>query len=149
MGRSGPDQSLLRIQRGDLLVGVGPVPGPVAVDPNPGGILPPPRTIPRVEKPTLEAADAASVIVVLRRGRRETRDQLEGALVGPACQCHGPAAEKEFAVGRGGRTSEPARFHFPKLPDSQRPKVALPDFPTGLCGEPGDHRGIVDGLKPG
>ena len=137
VGRGEPDHVLLRIDRRDLLVRIGPVPEPVAVQPQVWLVEPSPGPLAGVDQPPLlGTADAVD---------RMTRlaghvDNLGKAFVGPARECHRFARKEQFepfAVG-GGKTQV---AHTASL------QIGLHDGGSRRRLKPPEDRRIGDGLE--
>ena len=81
--RGGLDQPVLEVNRGHPLVGVGPIPRPVAVDPKVAGVLPLPWAVAAVKESLLQLADLATVLIFRGARLRDPGDLLPRSFVGP------------------------------------------------------------------
>src|SRR5436190_16717539 len=125
MRRGGFDQMPVGVERCDALVGVGPIPCPITVDPNVGFVLPVLRAGSGVQEAGLEFPDLAAVPIILRAGGREPRDMFPVPFIWPAGERHGFAAVKKFAMRRDAGAGEPARTQLAELRNSRRPQIQL------------------------
>ena len=83
VGRGGLDEASVEVNGGRALAGVGPIPGPVAVDPQVASVLPPAGAVAGVGEPLLQLADLAAVFVFPGAGIRIAGDALPFGVVGP------------------------------------------------------------------
>ncbi len=128
------DDSLLRVDRLDLLPLIGPVPEPVAM--NPGVVLlePAARPVPFVHE--LAGLAALGAPDVDRVGFDQAND-VDEPLIGPAGQGHGLVVEEQFQT---------AAFHLPIVVDARGLQIRPEDLVPGLRGQSLQHGLVGDRL---
>src|SRR4029434_2864240 len=92
----GLDEVAYRVEFGDALVGVGPVPRPKTVNPQVAGVAPAARTLAGVEETAGKIANAAAVIVPFGAAGRKARELLPRAFVRPTSERHRSSGKEEF-----------------------------------------------------
>ena len=147
IGRRQGDLPLVRVDRSDLFMRVGPTEVPIAVQPRVAVVLPTPGAIAFVgESAGLAAASTVQVVAVLGRDV----DHADIPLVRPSRKCHRPAVEEQLH-GRMGLeappAAEPSQAKRLELTDAVLLDVDLHHMAARLLGQPRQDGRVADGLE--
>ena len=138
VGRSGLDVARLEVYGGDALVAIGPVVGPVAMDPGVVRGRPAARAVSLVEEAFLQDPEIATVAVVAALAGGIAADADEGVVgigVRPAGYRLRLAVDKELYVARRERTAKATRSHRRQASQTEGLEIHLADAAAGGGGQ--------------
>ncbi len=133
--RGGHHFSVGRVEAGDTVVGVGPVPAPVAVHPEVIHRLPALRAG-RMEHEA-RGGIAEGFIPVVTPDRHDPLHHRVASGVRPLRQGHGPAGIEKLRVCGRDRTHKPARRQSGRISHAGRLEVSHPHIQLSFFGKPG------------
>ncbi|MFM1943117.1 MAG: hypothetical protein RI897_2099 [Verrucomicrobiota bacterium] len=146
MGRGGVDEAVVA-DGGDLFVGVGPVPGPVTVDPPVGGGLPAAGAGVIEEESAFELAELASVFIPGGGVFGDTGDGEPIAGIGPAGEGHGLSVGEQLQVGGLGGAAESPGREVAEILDALGGEVGDLDGGAGDGAEALEDGGVLEGAE--